>query len=183
MMEIYSLLNPKGANYNGTGGIPDITPEDVAACLGQIPIAGPGLLVRAMSGDPTCYKPLTQIFGQHLAHRAMLKRWRTGPSFYHHLDGLRDAVLHYYVLPDTCRRCRGLGFITQRDTQHIECPVCEGAGHKDVRESDKARVAGIPWTTWDDTWADRYVDARAILVDWEDQADRATRKLWWRPLD
>lgn len=180
MLEIYTLLNPKVANYNGTGGIPAITPEDVAACLGRIEIAGPGLLVRAMSGDATCYKPLTQVFGQHLAHLAMLKHWKTGPSFWAHFDGLRDCVLHYYILPDTCRRCRGHGHITQRDTQRVVCPVCEGAGHKDVRESDKARAAGIPWASWSDTWADRYVDARAILAGWEEQADRSTRRLWWR---
>ena len=152
MMEIYTLLNPKTPNYNGTGGIPSIVPEDVAACLGRIEIAGPGLLVRAMSGDATCYKPLTQVFGQHLAHLAMLKHWKTGPSFWAHFDGLRDCVLHYYILPDTCRRCRGPGDITRRDTQRVVCPVCEGAGHRDVSESDKARAAAIPRSTWDDTW-------------------------------
>ena len=179
MLEIYTLLNPKVANYNGTGGIPAITPEDVAACLGRIEIAGPGLLVRAMSGDATCYKPLTQVFGQHLAHLAMLKHWKTGPSFWAHFDGLRDCVLHYYILPDTCRRCRGPGDITRRDTQRVVCPVCEGAGHRDVSESDKARTAAIPRSTWEDTWADRYTAARDILVAWEDMADHATKRLWW----
>ena len=52
MLEIYSLLNPKVANYNGTGGVPSLTPEDVSASLALIPITGPALLVRTMSGEP-----------------------------------------------------------------------------------------------------------------------------------
>ena len=79
MLEIYTLLNPKVANYNGTGGIPSLTPEDVAASLAHIPITGPALLVRTMSGDVSSLRPLQQAFRQHVAHMAMLKHWKTGP--------------------------------------------------------------------------------------------------------
>lgn len=178
MLEIYTLLNAKAVNYNGTGGIPDITPEDVAACLGRIPITGPALLVRTMSGDYSCLAGLTQAFRQHVAHLAMIKRWKTGPSFPGHFDGLCESALHYFIIPNTCGRCRGRGSVALRTLQIVPCPVCTGVGHREPRESDKARTAGIPWATWDDTWADRYVMARSILSDWEDQADRATRRLW-----
>ena len=179
MLEIYTMLNPKVANYNGTGGVPAITPEDVAACLGQIPIPGPALLVRAMAGDDTCLHPLSQTFGQHLAHLAMLKHWKTGPTFWHHFDGLRDCVLHFYLTPDTCKRCHGHGSVTLTTKQVITCPLCEGIGRKEPADLHKARIAGIPRASWEDTWADRYVDARAILSDWEYEADRSVKKLWW----
>ena len=179
MMEIYTLLNPKVANYNGTGGIPNITPEDVAACLGQIPIQGPSLLIRCMVGDASSLAPLRQIFGQHLAQMANLKKWKTGPTFWHHLDGLRDSVLHCYLLGERCRRCHGRGHITQQETQRIICPACEGVGVKEPKETHKARTAQIHIDTWRDTWGDRYDQAKCILTDWESQADRATRRLWW----
>lgn len=179
MMEIYTLLNPKVANYNGTGGVPSLTPEDVAACLGRIEIAGPALLVRAMSGDATCYKPLLQIFRQSVAHMAMLKHWKTGPKYVDYFEGLVECVLHFYILPDTCRRCHGAGDVKLRTQQVTPCPVCNGAGHKDVRETDKARAANIPMSTWSDTWADRYTMARDILTAWEAIADHATKRLWW----
>ena len=179
MLEIYTLLNPKVANYNGTGGIPSIVPEDVAACLGRIKIEGPALLVRAMSGDISCRKQLLQIFRQSVAHMAMLKHWKTGPKYADYFEGMVESVLHFYIIPDTCGRCHGHGDITRRDTQRVVCPVCEGAGHRDVSESDKARAAAIPRSTWDDTWADRYTAAKDILVAWEDMADHATKRLWW----
>lgn len=179
MMEIYTLLNPKVANYNGTGGSPAVTPEDVAACLGRIPIRGPSLLVRSMAGDYACLSPLRVVFGQYLAHMASLKKWKTGPTFWHHMDGLRDSVVHFYVIPDSCHRCHGQGSITLCTKQVISCPLCEGIGRKEPKEMDKARAADIPWASWSDTWADRYVDARAILSEWEDQADRAAKRLWW----
>jgi hypothetical protein len=180
MLEIYTLLNPKVANYNGTGGSPAITPEDVAACLGRIQIRGPGLLVRAMAGDPSCLSPLRVIFGQNLAQMANLKRWKTGPTFWPYMDGLRDSVLHFYVIPDSCHRCHGHGSITLCTQQVIACPLCEGVGRKEPKETDKARSAQINIETWRATWAGRYTDARAILSDWEDIADRATKRLWWQ---
>ena len=179
MLEIYGLLGPKVASLNGTGGIPSIVPEDVAACLGRIKIDGPALLVRTMAGDLSSRKPLTQIFRQHIALMASQKHWKTGPKFNDYFEGLVECVLHFYLIPDTCRRCHGAGDVTLRTQQVLTCPVCNGAGHKDVREADKARAAAIPMSTWSDTWADRYTMARDILTAWEGMADRATKRLFW----
>jgi len=179
MMEIYTLLNPKVANYNGTGGIPNITPEDVAACLGRIPIAGPALLVRAMSGDLSSLRPLQQAFRQHVAHMAMLKHWKTGPKFNDYFEGLCESVLHFYVIPSKCGRCHGHGQITLITKQVIPCPVCAGEGNKDVSERAKARAAGIPSSTWADVWEPRYEAARDVLVAWESMADSAAKRIFW----
>ena len=185
MLEIYALLNPKVANYNGTGGVPSLTPEDVAACLGRIKIAGPALLVRAMSGDATCYKPLLQIFRQSVAHMAMLKHWKTGPKYVDYFEGLVESVLHFYLKPRICGRCRGHTFITLRTGERRDCPVCvriDGNGARvvviDTMETDKARAAGIPIETWRDVWKDRYEAAKSILSEWESMSDGETRKLW-----
>ena len=183
MLEIYTLLNPKVSNYgDAKGGIPNITPEDVAACLGRIPITGPALLVRALAGDDTCREPLTTALRQHMAHLSMLKRWKVGPKFWDYFEGMVSATVQYYLLPDTCRRCKGQGSITRMKTQVVPCPVCNGAGHKEPKESDKAASAGIPRSTWDDTWADRYAQARGVLSGWEDMADQATKRIWWKEI-
>jgi len=183
VLEIYSLLNPKVSNYgDAKGGIPEITPEMVAACLGQIPITGPALLVRTMAGDDTCREPLTTALRKHMAYLASLKRWKTGPKFWDYFEGLVRASVHFYVLPDTCKRCKGRGEIVRMKTRVEKCRLCQGAGRKEPREADKAAFAGIPRATWDDTWADRYAQARGVLSEWEDLADRATKRIWWREI-
>ena len=183
MLEIFTLLNPKVANYTSSGGIPAIVPEDVAACLGRIPIEGPALLVRTMAGDLSSRRPLDQIFRQNVALMASQKFWKTGPKYLDYFDGLVDCVLHFYLLPDTCGRCHGHGHITRRDTQVIVCPVCEGIGHREAKEADKARAAAIPMSTWADTWADRYTAARDILTVWEGMADHAAKRLYWEDVN
>ncbi len=182
MMEIYSLLNPKVANYNGTGGIPNITPEDVAACLGQILTEGPGLLVRTLAGDISSLKPLRQALRQNMAHMAMLKHWKTGPLYWDYFDGLCASALHFYVVSNTCGRCRGRGEVKQRDTKIVKCPTCDGAGRREADEKDKARAAGIPISLWLDTWADRYTMAWDLLTAWESEADGAAKRVFWKEI-
>jgi len=180
MLEILTLLGPKPQNLNGTGGgIPEITSQDVAASLARIPITGPALLVRTMSGDLSSLRPLQQAFRQHVAHMAMLKHWKAGPKYNDYFEGLCEAVLHFYVIPSKCGRCHGHGQITLITKQVIPCPICAGEGNKDVSERAKARAAGIPSSTWDDVWTDRYEAARDVLMAWESIADSAVKRIFW----
>jgi len=179
MKEIFTRMNARTANYNGTGGIPSISPEDVAACLAKIKERGPSLLIRAQLMDDVAYRELRALFRQHVAHLAMIKHWKTGPKFAEYFDGLCDSVLHYYLVPDTCGRCHGHGHITRSDSAIIPCPVCAETGHREVSERDKAKTAGIPISLWKDVWEERYTAARDILVAWETEADRVIKRLWW----
>ncbi|HUV92193.1 MAG TPA: hypothetical protein VMV80_03825 [Anaerolineales bacterium] len=179
MLEIYSLLNPKVANYNGTGGIPSLTPEDVSASLALIPITGPALLVRTMSGDLSSLRPLQQAFRHHVAHMAMLKHWKNGPKYNDYFEGLCEAVLHFYLVPNICGRCKGRGEVKQRDGRILKCPVCDGAGRRDADDKAKARAAGIPISFWMDTWSDRYTMAWDLLTAWDGQADDSARRVFW----
>ncbi len=187
MMEIYTLLNPKTPNYNGTGGIPSIVPEDVAACLGRIKTNGPALLVRTMAGDLSSRKPLAQIFRQNVALMASQKRWKTGPKFWDYFEGMVECVLHFYLKPRICYRCKGRLTVATRAGPVIDCPVCvrinedgQKVVNREPMEKDKARAANIPMLIWQDVWADRYTMARDILTAWEGEADMATKRLWWR---
>ncbi len=178
MLEIHSLLAAQGQNLFSThGGPPDITPQMVAACLAQAPKGG-ALIIRIKVGDWTARRELGQIFRQRMAHEAGVRKWKTGPNFWQNFEGLCDACLHYYVLPDTCGRCRGVGTIMRRNLA-IECPVCGGAGRKEAKESQKAATAQIPYQSWRDTWADRYALGIGILSGWEDEADQVTKRLFW----
>ena len=186
MLEIYTLLNPKVANLNGTGGIPAITPEDVSFCLAKIKERGPSLLIRAQLMDDVAYREMRVLFRQHVAHLAMLKHWKTGPKFADYFEGLCDSVLHFYMNPRICYRCNGRTEVRLRTGQVIDCPLCTGRdehGEKvnkiEPMERDKARAAGIPIETWRDVWADRYLAARDILLAWDGEADRIVRRLWW----
>jgi Zn finger protein HypA/HybF involved in hydrogenase expression len=150
----YSAQSLKTSMGTG-GGIPLISSQDIAACLGRIQATGPALLVRTMAGDLSSLKPLQQAFRQHVAHMAMLKHWSVGPNFSACFEGLCVAALHLYLIPDTCGRCEGRGSVQLQTMQVIDCPVCKGVGHRDVKEEDKARIASIPFSFWLNTWADR----------------------------
>jgi hypothetical protein len=185
MLELLTMLGPKPQNLNGTGGgIPLITSQDVAASLSRIKITGPSLLVRTMAGDPTTLRSLIQAFRQHVAHMAALKHWKTGPKYNDYFEGLCESVLHFYLKPRICYRCKGHAFVTLRTGQIIDCPVCvrlDEYGARvaviDTMEKDKARAAGIPIETWLDTWQDRYRAARDILTAWESEADSAVKRV------
>ena len=180
MLEIHTLLNPKVSNYgDARGGTPNVTPEMVAASLARAP-DGARALIRVMVGDTSSWAALKREYRRAFTIEANRRRWKPGPTLPKYLDGIAHTALMLYVHPPMCRRCKGRGSVLPRGHEvPITCPVCQGAKIRDINEADKAQMAGIPYSTWRDTWEDRYKDAVAILHEWEDEADRATKRVFW----
>lgn len=180
MLEIHAMLSPKGIDYRGThGGIPNITPEMVAASLARAH-DGARALIRVKVGDTSSWDTLRREFRRALTIEANKRHWKPGPTLPKYLEGICHTALMLYVHPPKCRRCKGRGSVTPRGHEApIACPVCLGAQYRDPDEAAKAGMAGIPYSTWRDTWEDRYKDAVAILHEWEDEADRATKRVFW----
>lgn len=180
MIEIQALLNPKVSNYGDTrGGIPDITSEMVAASLARAQ-DGARALIRVKIGDASSWATLRKEFRKRLAIEANRRRWKPCPTLPRYLDGICHTALLLYVHPPKCKRCKGRGSVLPRGHEApIPCPVCQGAQFRDPDEATKASMARIPYSTWRDTWEDRYKDAVAILSEWEDEADRATKRVFW----
>jgi hypothetical protein len=176
MLKIHTLLTAKGIDYSASGGgIPTITPEMVAASLAAAP-PGACALIRAKLGDKKSFLDLTSWLSERLLDEAEKRRWGDGPMY---IVGVVDTAVALYIAPPFCSRCKGRGDIKKRTGLVVPCPSCEGTGAKVLSEREIAKRCGIPWANWCGPWADRYQLALSILSEWEDEADRATKRVFW----
>lgn len=86
------------------------------------------------------------------------------------LRGLIRAVLTEMRVPRHCGRCNGSGTRAGKP-----CPICLGEGERAYTARQRARVAGMPWGTFQE-WAGRYADIHGLIGDIESSAVRDIRK-------
>lgn len=121
---------------------------------------------------------LQTFLRQRMAWEASKRHWKTGERFWQRFESVITIAIDYYIEPNRCKRCKGTGEVLIRKLM-TKCPVCEGAGEKELSIRRKAELAGMHRETWANEWEDRYSLAVSILSDWEDGADQATKKIWW----
>lgn len=73
------------------------------------------------------------------------------------LSGILRVGLRELKAPRVCRMCNGSGV-----RAGVECPKCAGAGRRPKSDEHRARISGLPPTTWR-RWADRYDDLVAVI--------------------
>jgi hypothetical protein len=179
MLKIHAMLNAKGIDYQGTGGgIPTITPEMVAASLAAAPL-GASALIRTKLGDERSRAVLVSALIERLVEETEKRRWGLSDKGVLYIEGIARTASMLYTTPMFCYRCRGRGDIKKRTGLVVPCPSCEGTGAKVLSEREIAKRCGIPWANWCGPWADRYQLALSILSEWEDEADRATKRVFW----
>jgi hypothetical protein len=176
MLKIHAMLNAKGIDYSASGGgIPTITPEMVAASLAAAP-PGACALIRAKLGDRRSRSSLMALLTDRMMEEAEKRIWANDLQY---IRGIVDTAIALYIAPPFCSRCKGRGEIKQRTGLVVSCPSCDGTGAKVLSEKEIAKRCGIPWAHWCGPWADRYQLALSILSEWEDEADRATKRVFW----
>lgn len=179
MLEIHALLGPKSQNLlSSHGGAPEITPEMVAAQMATGPREGCAV-IRAKLGDAAAKSMLLTYLRQRMAWEASRRHWKTGEKFWQRFEGMITAALEIYIAPNRCKRCKGTGAVLVRKLQ-VQCPMCEGAGGREPSIRRKAEIAGMHRETWANEWEDRYALAVSVLGEWEDGADQATKKVFWK---
>lgn len=82
------------------------------------------------------------------------------------------AAVHCVVHGVACKACHGTGVTAEQK----ECQKCEGVGMKAVSDRQRAMVAGIPKSTWCDSFADIADNAETALRRIEGRALAAVQK-------
>ena len=105
-------------------------------------------------------------------------------------EGLALLVVYELVNPTRCPECHGRGKrwrqvvekVERADgvekigaTRWLDCPRCKGHGTVRLSERDRAAMAGITKSRFNETWAARADELLADLVGLE---DRVLRHLW-----
>lgn len=136
----------------GFGGTPDITWNDVAGALAGTKRIGYLLLLAKYTGD----RGATSAFISELAIEIKSEKNCDTPKALRVAVACSFPVLH----PMRCGCCQGRGVIypkekgrTLKETAR-PCRHCDGTGYSQLSERKRAGIAGIPSSTWFDSWKD-----------------------------
>lgn len=197
--ELLALLTAKIQRFQvAPGGIPFLTPQDMAQALAYIGKYNPNAAIF------TRFKYLREYFrAEDIALRMRRKigvdlvcgDWKV-PRKEFILD-LCYLALCESVDPHTCPWCLGrektlvdqeMAEAAQRDIkpgqtvlkegQLIVCSLCHGTGKRTIKQSDRSRLMGVTESAWSHSWADKYRDIQVHTVDrWEGVIDALRPRL------
>jgi hypothetical protein len=169
----WALLTARGAQLDSVhGGIPDITPADIARMLQGL---APGPFNAAMvkdSGDASCLGPLERWLWIDAMWMAEQQEWPRshGQAYCRRLAGL--AVYEFVMpRPEVCSGCGGRGYRVF-EGNGIECPRCVNTGGEKLAPEMRADLAGIPLKSWLAGWSERYEEVHLTVLDWHSVAMR-----------
>lgn len=182
-VEKLARLNPANVKFDiGSGGIPELTPQDIAAGLAYVP-AGLGREVLIAVGWPdgadmrrligmACDLAHAEIQRQHEAiTRAgidyAISKWnrRRVPAkpetakqwprtAYDRLPDIIVACVEEIAKPNHCTSCNGRGEILRADLK-VMCPHCGGSGIVPVSDRKRAAAMGLSHQTYSERGWDR----------------------------
>lgn len=178
-VEALARLNPKNVRFDvGRGGIPDLTPEIIAAaCAGLPPIAYRLALVKyaGQMHELSDLKIRTLIRAADLAIRHGWGRPMPGQ-----LQGITTYAIWRVVSYHHCPACHGSGKRLDDRRRSWKCVVCAGTGGMTPTEEIEASVAGFSLEDWRNTWR-RRADRLTQLLERMDRKARA--HIHWKTSD
>lgn len=158
------------------GGIPRLTPLDIAGAMGMgLDPAGASLLLAKYCHDGQQYAELRVYWFERVMERKQAQAWKSDrPGLF---KGLADVTLEEHVGHNLCRWCRGTGSVMARQ-KPVDCAPCGATGRKYYRPHKLAGGIGIKPQSYSAAWADRVAWCRVELNRWEiEAADRLGRAL------
>lgn len=161
--ELLARLNPKVTSYHPRGGLPELTPLDIAAALAGAPQNAQRTALAAFAG-----------FQEPLLPRLVEARlWRLGKAEGWRADGDRlrriakIAVIEYCE-PPRCGECEGRAIVYS--PQPSNCQACNGSGYGRLRASQLCDAIGLSLGEWKAAWRYRYDRAYGIVAGWGSEA-------------
>ena len=203
--ELLARLNPTVMSFGmGSGGIPELTRQDIAAALGMVKGNDIGrILLEVLHWDPRLPGVLEalQAMAMTLVRERMLERHEAefaaeyralmgDKAAAHDLDRIRgDAwpkdpdvqrrivqmVVCELATPNACWACCGRGHATIEARLH-QCPECEGKGALEVTDAKRARFMGWSKQRWADDRKGRAMH-RWLLGEFRARAEAAESAL------
>lgn len=167
--EAVKLLASHSVNLEPSGGIPEVTAEDIAHALGTLKHKYASLVIRVKYADQ---KELGRDLFVSLYTCMMesgAKDWiRPRP---HWVYEMCHTALNEFLAPALCPECNGLGEFLHKSLK-ITCESCLGTGK--FRPVDPAIILKVRnWKPWDG----QYRQIMGKLALWEDIAVGALNKL------
>lgn len=145
------------------------TQEDVLHALGLIAHPTASILIRVKYCHQTELLPdLDLYFWQATVNKALEQGWSyprkmEGKEFFRNIGRL---ALSENINPNICLECGGTGKAILNDLLS-DCLPCRGSGRSSHPEAARARLIGMPYMSWKNTWADRYRHIQGIADAWE----------------
>lgn len=173
--ELMSMLAPHGPRITGMGfgGIPSLTPQDIAGALGMGGLDRPaywfGLLKYA--GDDSVAHRVNQCIRIGVGAIAKDQGWKLTDR---ELACLCEITLREGLTSPVCPACNGSGSVAAKD-----CERCHGVGRIPMSSRQRAAWMGVPETTWRRVWKPRADDCYRIVVRWESAVEMHLRKHFW----
>lgn len=167
--EAAKLLAPHSINLDPKGGIPDLTPQDVAHALGTLKHRYASLVLRVKYAGQDEFK-------QDLFIGLYTNMMETGAKDWirprhHWVFDLCRTGLGEFLAPTLCPTCNGLGSF-KCGPLTVTCEPCLGTGR--YKQPDPAEIMGVKdWRRWDG----QYRQVLGKLGLWEDIAIGALNRL------
>ena len=146
------------------------TQSDILHSLGLIPHSGAVLLLRVKyCGQQEFLQDLDIHFWTTIGDLALYEKWPypikfKGREFYRNMGRIALAEL---IEPRICLHCAGTALFINQESKLVDCPECNGSGKARNTQRSRARLLGMPWQTWNNTWQDRYRQIQGVADTWE----------------
>lgn len=169
--ELLALLTAKVQRFQvAPGGIPFLTPQDMAQALGMIKHPSARLYARVKYCQQYDFAEELAINMRYVVLRDLLdgtwkipREAKLGRDVEFILDLCRLAI-YEACDPNLCPWCLGRAEVRPETGPVIVCSACRGTGQRTLRGVDRARLLGLPTQRWSD-WSERYRDIQAATVD------------------
>jgi len=161
-VEALARLNPKNVRFDvGSGGIPELTPEMVAAACAGLPDLAYRLALVKYAGQRD------QV--QHLAIRTLMEaagmavRGGWGKPRPGQLTGISRYAIWKVVGYQHCEVCSGSGKRLDDRRRSWNCPGCGGTGLARMDDAIESEVAGFSEEDWRNVWRRRAEQLEGVL--------------------
>lgn len=172
--ELLAMMTHKTISYfGGSGGIPQMTPEMVAAACAGLKDGPYYLGMAKYAGDMSSVRDLKIAAHIEAAKLAVDYGWKIirGKPY---LQGIAILAAYSALGRFKCADCEGAG-VNQWQNQ---CKRCKGSGDRPLDNSKMARIAGIPDATFRQGWHEKFQLLARQLDIWDSELmTRVSRNL------
>ena len=163
--ELLARLQPKITSYRPGGGIPELTPLDIAAALAG---AHPNAQRTALAAFAGFNEPLLPgLVEARLSRLAIHEGWK-GWGGTDRLNRIARAAVSEYCEPPRCGECEGRAIVYT--PQPSSCGACNSSGYGRLRASQLCDAVGVSLGEWKAAWSGRYNRAYSIVSGWGSEA-------------
>jgi hypothetical protein len=165
--EILAQLAPRNARLDGAGGgIPALTPMDIAGGLAGAPPGGQLAVLAAYAGQWEVVPELCGRIGRAVTRLARAERWRGMTP--RRVEVLATLAAREFIAPPLCGECEGRRI--QWTPEPRDCEECGGSGSGRVPGSVVCEALGVEEGEWRGVWRGRYDRSYAIVAGWGSEA-------------